>query len=271
MSTGRVYPLTLDASNEINAFWSDDGSRLLFQSDRPDENGVQKWQIYELTLATGTVRKLSDGTTVDVDAQYANNSTAQIAFRSYTGDGTNSVLNLMNGDGSNRRAITTPDGDATNASWSPQNGYIAYQSDLDGDLDVYVYEVATGQTRKLTDNPIADYAPTWTCSDERVVFTSDISGHADIYEADVQPISGEPIPVDVIADRLTFEPSSDIYPMGLPGEENASREGQTVLGDFGQQTVFLQPPANVTLPDLSTDGEERDDWNSLNVCPAPGA
>jgi len=176
----------------------------------------------------------------------------------------------MNADGSNRRAITSADEDATNASWSPQDRYIAYQSNLDGDLDVYVYEVASGQTRKISDNTIADYAPTWTCSEERVVFTSDISGHPDIYEADVQPIPGDPILVETDADRLTFVDANNIYPEGQPGEENASREGQTHLGDFGQQTVFLEPETNLTDPDFSIDGEERDDWDDLNVCPAPG-
>ncbi len=269
MSNGRVFPITLDSSNEINAFWSPDGSSLLFQSDRPDENGVRQWQIYELTISTGTVRKLSDGSTIDVDPQYANNG-GQIVFRSYTEAGGNSVLNVMNADGSNRRAITSADEDATNASWSPQDRYIAYQSNLDGDLDVYVYEVASGQTRKISDNTIADYAPTWTCTEERVVFTSDISGHPDIYEADVQPIPGEPILVEVDADRLTFVDANNIYPEGLPSEENASREGQTNLGDFGQQTVFLEPETNLTDPDFSIDGEERDDWDEIDVCPAPG-
>jgi len=265
MSTGLEYRLTDDSGNDINPFWSPDGSRLLFQSDRPDENGERKWQIYELSLGSWTITRLSDGESIDVDPQYSNDG-RHIVYRSYAEDGANSVLMIMDADGRNKRAITSPAEDATNPVWSPRDRYIAYQSDLDGDLDIYVYEVATGETRQLTDNDIPDYAPTWDCFEERVIFTSDIGGNPDIYDAEVQPITAGPIAVDEDARQLTFEPFDDIYPQGFPPEENASREGQTVRGSFGQQTVFLQPDVSLTRIDLSLNRERREDWLSIDGC-----
>ena len=265
MSTGQEFALTTDSSNDINPFWSPDGSRLLFQSDRPDENGVRKWQIYQLTLGSGEVTRLSDGSSIDVDPQFSNGG-SQIVYRTYAAEGANSQLALMNANGTNKRTITSIEEDATDPAWSPQDHYIAYQSNLDGDLDIYIYDVAAGQTRKLTDNTIKDYAPTWTCTEIRVVFTSDSAGNPDIYEADVQPITAGPIAVDKNADQLTFETSNDIYPEGFPVEENASREGQTVIGMFGEQTVFLRPDTSTTQVDLSLDGDQRDDWRSIDAC-----
>ncbi|MFN8527373.1 MAG: PKD domain-containing protein [Anaerolineae bacterium] len=266
MTTGEVFPLVDDAANDINAFWSPNGESLIFQSDRPDENGVRQWQIYALNVYSGVVTRLSDGTSIDVDPQYSNNG-SMIVYRSYTADGANSVLMLMNSDGSNKHAITTAGEDATNPAWSPQDHYIAYQSNLDGDLDIFVYEVATGATRKLTDNTIRDYAPTWECTEDHVIFTSEVGDTPDIYRAPVQPMNGDPMLVDQDpVERLTYEPSNDIYPEGLPSEENASREGQTVLGAFGTQTIFLQPDPNLTLPDISIDGEQRDGWQGLDAC-----
>jgi TolB protein len=267
MSTGQEYRLTDDLSDDINAFWSEDGSRLVFQSDRPDENGERKWQIYEFNLLTRSITRLSDGSGIDVDPQYDHNGD-KIVFRSYAGDGADSMLMLMDNDGTNRTRISDAQGDATNASWSPSDRYIAYQSDLDGDLDIYVYEVGTGETRHLTDNDIADYAPTWLCDDERVMFTSDVTGDPNIFEVNVQPISDPGILVDEDADQKTFELSNDIYPLSAPAEENASREGQTVLGAFGEQTVFLNPAANVTRIDLSFDEVIREEWSDIDVCPA---
>jgi Tol biopolymer transport system component len=239
----------------------------VFQSDRQDASGARKWQVYELDLDTLATTKLSDGSTIDVDPQYSHNG-SKVAFRSYGALGENSRLSLMNADGSGRVAFSDPAGDATNASWSPNDTYIAYQSDVDGDLDIYVYEVATGETRHLTDNTVADYAPTWLCDETRVLWTSDVMGDANIFEADAAPISDGPILVDPDADQLTFETSSDIYPLSNPAEENASREGKTVRGAFGTQTVFLEPLVSLTPIDLSTTSITRTEWQPINVCPA---
>lgn len=267
MATGLEYRLTDDLSDDINPVWSDDGSRIAFQSDRVDENGDRRWQIYEINLRNRSITRLSDGTGIDVEPHYAHNG-QQIAFRSYEAAGENSSLMLMDADGRNRMSISDTEGDATNAAWSPSDRYIAYQSDLDGDLDVYVYELATGNTRQISDNDIADYAPTWLCDDERVVFTSDVTDDPNIFEANVQPITDPGIKVDEDADQKTFEPSNDIYPLSSPAEEHASREGQTVLGAFGEQTIFLLPDVNVTKIDLTLDDIVRDEWEEIKACPA---
>lgn len=264
MSTGVEYRLTDNGANDINPYWSPDGSRLAFQSDR-DGDGM--WQIYELNLMTMTVRKLSDGTHNDVDPQYANDG-SHIVYRTYPNEGDNSVIAIMDADGNHRAFVTQPGENATNPVWSPGSRFIAYQSDLDGDLDVYVYDTVTGITRQITDNDINDYAPAWLCGEDRLMFTSDINDDPDIYEASILPLSAPPLRVEVEADQLTFEPSQDIYPQNSPSEENASREGQTVNGEFGQQTSFLNPDASLTPTDLSMDGLTREDWAEVDSCPA---
>lgn len=262
MTTGIEYQLTDDPADDINPFWSPDGSRLAFQSARSG-----KWQIYELTLGDNRVRRLSDGTGIDVDPVYSFDGT-RIAFRTYTGADDPSVIMVMSAEGRDRKAITRPEENATNHTWSPSDALIAYQSDLDGDLDVYVYQVSGERTRKITDNEIPDYAPTWRCSDEIVIFTSDIAGNPDIYEEEALPITAPSVLVEDDADQLTFENFDDIYPQMSPSEENASKEGQTPLGAFGEQTIFLQPEVDQRPPDLSIDGTRRDDWPPIEVCPA---
>ncbi|MBZ0289313.1 MAG: hypothetical protein K8I30_16960, partial [Anaerolineae bacterium] len=267
MATGQEYRLTDDEAEDINPFWSPDGSRIVFQSNRADENGQRRWQIYEINLMARTITRLSDGSSIDVEPQYAHDGT-QIAYRTYTTEDGTSTLAIMDVNSGESRQISDEKGDATNIVWSPSDRYIAYQSNLDGDLDVYVYETGTGETRQLSDNEIADYAPTWLCDDERVMFTSDVEGEPNIFEAEVAPISDPGILVEEDADQMTFELANDVYPMSAPAEENASREGQTVLGAFGEQTVFLEPDASLTPLDLSIDGIIREDWEEIKVCPA---
>ncbi|MAS37945.1 MAG: hypothetical protein CL610_28380, partial [Anaerolineaceae bacterium] len=262
MSTGRTRQLTDSPTSDLNAFWSPDGSKLIFQSDRSGQ-----WQIYELDLATLNTTLLSDGEGNDTDPQY-DNSGARIAFRTdrYS-ESDNSVVTIMNADGSSPRPVSDPEGDATNHSWSPDDSLIAYQSDLDGDLDVYVYETGSGQTRQLTDNDIDDYAPTWQCGTNHVVFTSDVNGNPDIFDADPLPISAPAIVVDETAEQLTFDQADDIYPEGAPTEENASREGRLpdLTETSGAQTSFLLPDVATTEPDTSL--ETGEDWQPINSCP----
>jgi Tol biopolymer transport system component/protocatechuate 3,4-dioxygenase beta subunit len=260
MTTGQTRQLTDSAANDINPYWSPDGAKLVFQSDRSGQ-----WQIYELSLATLSVTRLSDGLGIDLDPQYTN-AGDRIAFRSYRGE-RDSVIYVMNSDGSGVQPISDLEGDATNQSWSPDDSLIAYQSDLDGDLDIYVYSMESGQTRRLTDNDIPDYAPTWQCSTMQVIFTSDVTGNPEIFSVDALPITAPAMQVDGDAERLTFNEADDIYPEGAPVEENASREGQLPDLDsgLGEQVTFLEPDTSSTDADVSL--ERGESWEPVNSCP----
>ncbi len=45
--------------------------------------------------------------------------------------------------------------------WSPDGRSLAYYSDADGSWDVYVVDVATGESRPLTQAPGFDGQPAW--------------------------------------------------------------------------------------------------------------
>ncbi len=116
-------------------------------------------------------------------------------------------------------------GDALQHVFSYDDTLIAYQSTLDGDDDIYVYEIASDLTRLVTDNDIPDYAPTWWCNSTVVIFTSNITGDSNIFETPALPIDADPILVETEAVQLTVEEDADHYPQNTPAEENASREG----------------------------------------------
>ena len=260
MSTAEEYQLTINEADDINPTWSPDGQKLAFQSNREG-----KWMIYEFDLNTGEITRLSDGSTIDVEPVYSFDGT-RIAFRSYTEEDARSVIEVMDADGSGRRAITRPEEDATNHTWSPFDTLIAYQSDEDGDLDVYAFEFGSGTTRKITDNTINDYAPTWRCDGVTLIFTSDINGNPDIYEEQATPIIDPSVRVEDHSDQLTFDTHQDIYPMMSPAEENASREGQTPIGEYGEQTVWLEPDVSLRPINLGIGGLIRDGWTPLWSC-----
>lgn len=216
--TGLETRLTDNPGSDINPSWSTDGSKILFQSDR---GGF--WQIYELDLNTAHIRALGDGMHIELDPQYSPDG-KHILFRSYRRSN-HSTLYMMNADGSGLKIISDFRAESLNASWAPDGSRIAYQSDQDGDLDVYVFEIRSGRTRQLTDNTIADYAPTWVCGGSLLLFTSEIKGNADIFSAAASNINDPPIRVESRAQNLTNTPYEDIYPVGAPAENNAASEG----------------------------------------------
>jgi Tol biopolymer transport system component len=168
---------------------------------------------------------LSDTLGDDHDPQYSNDG-EQIAFRSYR-DGDNSVIYVMNADGSSPVAITDPAANARNHAWSPDDELIAFDSNLDGDYDVYAYAFETELTRLITDNVIDDYAPTWYCDSTIVVFTSNISEipqNSNLFDTNALPIEAPAIDVETEANQLTFDEESDQYPQNTPNEEMASRQ-----------------------------------------------
>ncbi len=173
-------------------------------------------------MTTGDLVRLSDGSGDDHDAEYSHDGT-KIAFRSYR-FGDNSVIMVMNADGSDVEAVSDPAGDALNQVFSFDDLLIAYQSDLDGDDDIYGYEFATGLTRLVTNNGIGDYAPTWWCNAPVILFTSDITEDSNIFETPALPMDAPAIDVLAEAAQLTDAEESDQYPQNTPSEENASRE-----------------------------------------------
>jgi hypothetical protein len=60
-------------------------------------------------------------------------------------------------------------------------GAIAFQSDRDGNLEIYVQNGADGGVSRLTDDPAADVQPSWSPDGGRIAFTSNRDGDNEIY------------------------------------------------------------------------------------------
>jgi len=265
--TGAEKRLTDSPASDINAYWMPDGASLVFESDR---SGT--WQIYRADIRSQAVTLLSDGIGDDRDPVVSPDGT-QIAFRSSRG-GEPDALYVMNLDGSDVRRISETSGRVQNQAWSPDGELIAYESDADGDLDIYVYQPSTGLSRQLTDNEVADYAPTWRCNAYVLVFTSDVIGDPNLFEASVLPLGEPGIDVLTEATQFTTPVTDDVYPVDTQGEEDASREGRvpstggvclTFVSTCEGYPAFpqvemlqLQPDTTLTRPDP---------WKPIRVVP----
>src|SRR5918992_3407644 len=61
---------------------------------------------------------------------------------------------------------------------------IAFQSDRDGDLEIYVTDVDGAQVTQLTDNEVEDQGPAWSPDVTQIALSTERDGNFEIYVMD---------------------------------------------------------------------------------------
>lgn len=149
----------------------------------------------------------------------------------------------------------------SHATWSPDGEWIAFQTDRDGDWEIYVVQPTCEDPslgcndglRNLTNNPANDMYPNWS-RDGQVVHMSTRSGNPDIW---LSPLDeAEPR-------RLTDHPGPDWHPNLSPvGEMLALRSDRAANPEIwgvdlvtGEATNLTDAPGTDRYPGYSPDGE----------------
>ena len=66
-------------------------------------------------------------------------------------------------------------------SWSPDGNNIVFDSNRDGDLELYVISAGGGQATQLTSNETMDAFPSWSPDGNNIVFQSDRFGSPQLF------------------------------------------------------------------------------------------
>ena len=81
---------------------------------------------------------------------------------------------------------TVPPATTSPASIGGSNGLIAFQSERDGNFEIYVMNADGSDQGNLTRNPAADIAPAWSPDGTRIAFISDRTGRQEIFVMNVE-------------------------------------------------------------------------------------
>jgi Tol biopolymer transport system component len=157
---------------------SPDGTRMVYLSDA----GLFSIDMYLANAENGrTIRKLVSSTRDPhlESLQFINSAGAWDAEGSrfvfgavVTGRPALRIVKGSNGD--LVKEIKFPSlGEIFNPTWSPDGKQIAFSSQIGGLTDLFVYDLDSGQLRRLTDDPYADLEPAWSPDGSLIAFVTD--------------------------------------------------------------------------------------------------
>lgn len=162
--------------------WSPDRRTIAFASDR---DGL--WEIYVARADGSGLRRVTQTTAANSGDEPENDSPdwspdgKQIAFRSgpYGAD----HIDVMNADGSKRRALTPPTG-AGFPAWSPDGLTLAFARTLVGQRDIYVMNADGSNARPITQSPVPTRmvsGTAWSPDGKRILFDTTWGGDWDLW------------------------------------------------------------------------------------------
>jgi len=128
-------------------------------------------------------------------------------------------------DGTNVKQITRENVPHLSPTWSPDGKFITFTSYKDGNPDLFMYEYATGKTRKLSGHKGLNSGSNWAPSGKLVAFSGSVAGDVNIYT--IQPDGSERKPL--------------IEGSGLDVDPSFSPDGQYmafVSGRYGNPHIF---------------------------------
>lgn len=121
----------------------------------------------------------------------------------------------MNANGTDQTRLTSDPGKDGFPVWSPDGSRIAFQSDRDGNFEVYVMDADGSNVVRLTDDPAGDGFPDWSPDGSQIAFASNRDGNFEIYVMDAE------IEYFGQADDIAIERQQRIWLLGGQNEDQA--------------------------------------------------
>ena len=203
----RIRRLTIEGRRAGEGYWSRDGSKLVFQSERKPGNPF--YQIYLMDLTTGDTTRISTGIGKTTCA-FINPETSDVLFASTHHDPSSKAQQeaelKFRASGQERR----------------------YSWDYDPEMELYVKSAKTGALKRITNRRGYDAEASYSPDGRWIVFTSTRQAYdRDLNAAEQKQLATDPsyfaeiylMPADADGTgphRLTFTPGYDGGPFFSP-------------------------------------------------------
>ncbi|MEP6686846.1 MAG: protein kinase [Gemmatimonadales bacterium] len=205
---GVTARVTHDGSADLDPVWAADGRWIYFASNRG--GGINVWRIAVADgVAAGSPQQLTTGAGDDVEpAPSPDGHRLAFAVRGLNADLWQLPVSPTTGAAAGPpAAVVVSTREESRGAWSPDGRTIAFNSDRQGEMNIWLHDVATGADRRLTSGPGGDYQPTWAPDGRTLTFFSGRGGSIDVWAVAVR---------DGRLTRLTDDPGMDINPFYSP-------------------------------------------------------
>jgi serine/threonine protein kinase/Tol biopolymer transport system component len=105
---------------------------------------------------------------------------------------------------------------------SPDEKWLAFDSNLNGNQDIYKIPVSGGEAQQLTHNGADNFSPSWSPDGSQIAFHTLLKGNRDIYVMDASGANPTPI---------AATPSEELLPQWMP-------DGQRILYRVFPDSIF---------------------------------
>ena len=245
----RIRRLTVEGRRAGEGYWSKDGRKLVFQSER--EPGNPFYQIYLMDMASGDVTRVSPGTG-KTTCSFVNPETGDILFASTHHDPRSKQLQeeelKFRASGQERR----------------------YSWDYDPEMELYVRNAKTGTYRRLTNKRGYDAEASYSPDGQWIVFSST----RDAYERQLSAAEQKQLDVDpsyfaeiyiMRADADGTAPQRLTKVPGYDGGPFFSPDGKRIIWRRFDESGLIADVHTMNLD--GTDDRQLTDFKSMSWAP----
>jgi eukaryotic-like serine/threonine-protein kinase len=190
----------------ISPIWLRNGSGLLYVSNGGGGGrDIYQQQIGRDGRAEDPARRITTG--LDAHTIALSRDGRRMAYSKYNSDVNIWMVQVPpGGSASVRSAVPITRGNQTIEQMriSPDGESLAYDSDLNGNADIFVVRADGGTPRQMTDNPSDDLAPDWSPDGTQLAFHSFRTGNRDIFTMNADGTGLVQITSDPVHERFAI-------------------------------------------------------------------
>ena len=175
IATGAIEAFNSYSVTTAGNVWTPNGEHMVYWQE--DASGNR--DLFMHHFSNGGTEPVTESADMNEHDPAVSPDGNYLAFAVNLDEG--SALDILDLTRWTRSRIVSSSGYLYGLSWSHDSTQISYNTDEDGDQDIYLISLDGEVLTRLTDNDVADHLAQFSPDGSRIIFTSERSGSEEIY------------------------------------------------------------------------------------------